>query len=274
MGTGNASDPQDSVDRQTCGDHPQTVSADVTLNGRDWRMRCRVSVPAGPTRVGDLLPLVRALSDTVVGEAVRAAEQSGERVSCRKGCGACCRHLVAVTEAEARRLRGVVDAMPEPRRGEVLARFDDARRRLTDAGLLGALEQTAGLSGDEFLSLAFAYFAQRIACPFLDAEESCSIHPERPIACREYLVVSPAENCSHPTPVSIRRLNLPLPVFNAAARWQVPPSKYYRERWVPLILAPAWATAHPDDPPPRPGLDLLRELLEHLSETPPPGADE
>jgi Fe-S-cluster containining protein len=34
-------------------------------------------------------------------------------------------------------------------------------------------------------------------CPFLE-DESCSIHPDRPLVCREYLVTSPAELCAGP----------------------------------------------------------------------------
>ncbi len=62
------------------------------------------------------------------------------------------------------------------------------------------------------------------------------------------------------------RVRLPLPVFNAVARWQTPQFDGRLERVVPLILVPEWAVAHPDDPQPQPGVDLPRELLAHLSE--------
>ena len=86
-----------------------------------------------------------------------------------------------------------------------------------------------------------------------------SIYEERPITCREYLVTSPAENCSRPTPQNIRRVKLLMPVFNAVARWQVAPSEHFLERWVPLILAHGVGRGAPRRHMPRPGLDLLRE---------------
>ena len=46
----------------------------------------------------------------------------GEAISCKAGCGACCRQLVPVSETEAHHLRDVVEAMPEPRRAAVTAR--------------------------------------------------------------------------------------------------------------------------------------------------------
>jgi len=53
------------------------------------------------------------------------------------------------------------------------------------------------------------YFYEGVACPFLE-EESCSIHPDRPLSCREYLVTSPAEYCSRPTAETIRQMRIQL----------------------------------------------------------------
>lgn len=245
---------------------PGMATVEVTLDGEGWRFWGRMSVPTGPSRPDDLLPLARALSDAMVGETVRAVERSGECISCKAGCGACCRHLVAIPEVEARRIAGLLENLPEPRRSAVRVRFAEARRRLDEAGLLHDLRDTGTVTDPGYGALTVAYFAQQIACPFLE-EESCSIYEERPITCREYLVTSPAENCSRPTPENIRRVKILMPVFSAVARWQVPPSEHFLERWVPLILAPEWAEDHPDDSPRVPGLDLLRELLDHLTGT-------
>jgi hypothetical protein len=35
--------------------------------------------------------------------------------------------------------------------------------------------------------------------------------------------------------------------------------------WVTLSLAPEWADAHRDEPPPRPGPELLREMFDRLT---------
>jgi Fe-S-cluster containining protein len=244
-----------------------TRTVEVGLEGDGWQLKCRMTVPTGPTRQSELLPLVRALTDAVVNGAVQAVEQAGEKISCRAGCGACCRNLVAISEVEARRIRAVVDAMPEPRRTVIRQRFADARRRLEAAGLLPQLQQTEGCTEAEYLALSSVYPRQGIPCPFLE-EESCSIYEERPLTCREYLVVSPPENCAQPPSAPVQRVRLPLRVFNAVARWQVPPSTHLMERWVPLVLAPEWAEAHPDEPQPQPGIELLRELLGHLAGKP------
>jgi len=242
---------------------PESVTIQVDLATPEWKMRTTVTVPAGPTRLRQMLPLVQNLSDRVVDATSQVVESQGYQISCRKGCGACCRHLVAISEMEARHIRDLVNELPEPRRSEIRDRFAQARQRLQEAGLLKSLLRSAEWTDEKYLSMADRYFQLRIPCPFLE-EESCSIHTERPITCREYLVTSPAENCSHPTPETIQRVRLPVRIFNAIARFEVPASRPFLESWVPLILAPEWSDSHPDQSPSRPGPELLRELLDHM----------
>src|SRR5207247_591640 len=100
----------------------------------------------------------------------------------------------------------------------------------------------------------------KIPCPFLE-EESCSIHLDRPVQCREYLVTSPPEYCAHPTAETVDRIRIPLRVLNGVARLDEVGPPGPRPPWVPLVVAPEWADAHADDTPARPGPELLRELL-------------
>lgn len=245
------------------GEPGGTLTADVTLQAEEFRMSFRATLPAAPARLADLLPLARALSDAVVSETARAVEEAGERVSCASGCGACCRNLIALSDVEARRLAVLVEALPEPRRSEVRERFAAAQARLDAAGLLAPLRAPESCSPEEYAALSARYFAERLACPFLE-EESCSIYEERPLTCREHLVTSPPELCARPGSEGVRRVRLPVLVFNALARVNVPADGRAAELWVPLVLAPEWAAAHRDVERPAPAPDLLRKLLSRL----------
>lgn len=243
---------------------PGSVTAQVRLAGPDWELRTTMTVPAGPMRLGELLPLAHSFADAVVDSAVKEVEAHGEKISCKAGCGACCRQLVPIAEAEARRLGALVESLPEPRQETVRARFAAARDRLEKAGLLERLRHPDGWSDGEGRSIGQAYFREGIPCPFLE-EESCSIYGDRPIGCREYLVTSPADNCARPTAETVARVKLPLKVWTAIARFDEVPPRSHFIRWVPLILAPAWAEAHPDEPASRPGPEMLREFFDHLT---------
>lgn len=248
--------------------HPQALArAEFTVQGEGFSLSLQATVPAGPAHRADLLPLARAIADTVVAQTQQAVEAAGQRISCQAGCGACCRSLVAISEVEARRLQTHIAALPEARRHELYTRFDEALAALARAGLLDGLQRWAGWSEAEYRRQLTAYFAAGVPCPLLE-DESCGLYAERPITCREFLVTSPPRHCGELGSDQIRRVALPVRVFNAVARWQpraANESSDVQERWVPLVLALAWAEAHPDDTPAQPGPDLLRELLGALN---------
>jgi hypothetical protein len=133
-----------------------------------------------------------------------------------------------------------------------------------DFGLLEKLLHREDWAVGESRRIGMEYFRLGIACPFLE-DESCSIHADRPVACREYLVTSPAEHCSRPTPETVKAVRLPLKVWTSVARMDEPPPEARSICWVPLILAPEWAEAHPDESIPRPGPELVHRLAENLA---------
>lgn len=223
--------------------------------------------PTAFVPVDSLIPLARALVGNLVDLSVSEAEAQGRTISCRAGCGACCRQLVPISEPEARAVHDLIESMPGPRREEVRERFDQARERLRDAGLLDALEHPETLNQESRRQIGLDYFREKIACPFLE-DESCSIHPERPIVCREYLVTSPAERCAAPRN-DVEGLHLPASVWTSLARLDPVPEGAVSLRWVPLVLAPFWAESHPGPPTTGRGTDLIRGLIENVAGGPP-----
>jgi len=244
----------------------ETVTANVTISGPDWDLQTTVSVPQGPTTVRDLLPFAQSFSDAVVNAVVKTNEGNGQKISCTKGCGACCRQLVPITETEARHIRMVVESLPEPQRTAVRTRFAEARQRLEKYGALEKLLHPEEIPLDKKLAFAMQYFFQGIPCPFLE-DESCSIYADRPLVCREYLVTSAVEHCARPTAETIRTVKMPVKVWTALALLDASSSAPEKLPWVPLIVAPEWAEAHPDEPSPRPGHELLQELFERIKQS-------
>lgn len=238
------------------------ITGKVELNVAGRRLGLEMTVPAGPARPAALLPLYRKTADAVVETAVQMAEANGEKISCAKGCGACCRQLVPISALEARRLGSLVQNLPGKRRAPIRERFAAARVKLEQAGLLEGLLEPRDASDEEIQALGHAYFAQGIACPFLE-DESCSIHPERPVACREYLVTSPREHCAQPSANNISLVKMPVAVARALRKLE--PRQPGHARWVPLILAPEWADAHPDRAALRPGTELAGEFFGQLT---------
>jgi Fe-S-cluster containining protein len=222
-----------------------------------------VSLPVVPTRPRELVPLALALADAGAEDAGRRVTAEGKTISCKKGCGACCRWLVHVSESEAYYLYEVVEAMPEPRRSQVRERFAEARRRLQEADFLETLQQFPMWTGREIHERSQAYHALKIPCPFLE-DESCSIYANRPVVCREYLVTSAPEHCANADRTAIRPVSIPVNFFYGLARFGVPAEAKTLHRWVPLVLALEWAETHPDRNASRPPEQLLNQFIEQL----------
>jgi Fe-S-cluster containining protein len=236
------------------GNKLQTGRVVLVVGGE--RVTLELTVPAGSVRVELLLPILRGLSSLFAERATKQLEAKGRAISCRAGCGACCRQLVPLAPSEARAVARLVDALPEPRRSAIRGRFEDALRKLEAADLL---RHMGTRTAEERAALGKSYFQQGIACPFLE-DESCSIHPDRPMACREYLVTSPAENCHTPRADNIEKVTLEADPLPALVQVEA-------GGWVALILALRFRdeTAEPATSHEAPA--ILREVIGKLVTT-------
>lgn len=220
-------------------------TATLRLTVGELRVAHPITVPSESVAAVDIVPALQGLVNAVV-----SAAEAGKAISCRKGCGACCRQLVPVSRTEGERLLDLVAAMPAERRILLERRFAEAETALTEAGL-------AERDGRTDRDYSLAYFARRVACPFLE-DESCSIHIERPLVCREYLVTSPAELCAGPaqegvTPVAVPKVSM-------AAR----PLQDESDGWFPLALLVRWGRTRPPHSTRRPGTEWVQRFLRAL----------
>lgn len=217
-------------------------------------------VPDGKVAFEDTLAVVQGLTDFVVELGTAATEAAGEVISCRAGCGACCRQIVPVSQAEARALVQLVDAMPEPRRSLVRERFYAALETCDANGLLADIDEARAEEAGSVGDIGMRYFRQGLACPFLEYE-SCSIHSDRPVACREYLVTSPARNCENPSPATISTVILPARPSQALL---LADSADSRVTWMPLVYALTYVEQVPPQRPGRTAPDILRDIFSRL----------
>ena len=228
-------------------------TATLRLKVGDLSIAHPLTVPSRPVAATAVLPALQGLVNAVVESA-----ETGQEISCRKGCGACCRQLVPISRTEGEALLALVEAMPKERRKKVRARFAAAEAAITKAGLA----QRGGRSDRE---MSLTYFSLRVPCPFLE-NESCSIHPDRPLVCREYLVTSPAELCAGPAQEGVTPV--PVPKLSLAAR----PLQAESDSWFPLALLMAWGRTPRPPAKRRPGTEWVQRFLRGLTGSAPPAA--
>ena len=225
-------------------------TATLRLTVGDLRIVHPITVPSGRVPATDVVPALQGLVNAVVAAAEAGSVGDGGTISCRKGCGACCRQLVPVSRTEGERLLALVKTMPDERREHLRQRFAAAETAIDAAGL-------ADRAGRNDRELSLAYFALRLPCPFLE-DESCSIHPDRPLVCREYLVTSPAELCAGPsqegvTPVAVPKVSM-------AARGLQGESN----DWFPLALLMKWGKNRLKSATRRTGPEWVQRFLKGL----------
>ena len=100
-----------------------------------------------------------------------ATDPNAARISCQRGCGACCHLHVSIDRHEAALLAGLVHE------GVTIDRTRLARQRTRDADTWNTLAD-----GDR-------------RCVFLSDGNECQVYEHRPTACRKYQVVSEPKWC-------------------------------------------------------------------------------
>jgi Fe-S-cluster containining protein len=246
------------------------ISGRVTLRIGEQPVDLDMTVPARPVKLYKMLPVFQQLTDLFVDASTQVAAVDGRSVSCKAGCGACCSQGVPISEAEVQQIADLVKAMPEPRRSEIRARFAAGVARIRAIGWFDAMDGTVGAlrsaSPEEVKprlnELALQYFHQGVPCPFLE-QQSCSIHPDRPLACREYLVSTPAEHCGALASGTVRKIEMALKPSRLLRKISQQ-GRFGPNRFLSLIQALELAENHPEEPAEKTGPEWMADFFQEL----------
>ena len=239
------------------------VSGEITLELDGMPLKMNLTIPAKPVKPQRMLPIFQQMTNSFVGMGVDAVEAQGESVSCKKGCGACCSQPVPLAEIEVYQIAELVENLPEPRRTEVKEKFEKAFNHFSGIGWFERLSECASQTSAEQEKVVLEYFYEGVSCPFLD-EGSCSIHLDRPLACREYLVTSPAANCAEPSAKTVKQIKLPIKPSKTLMK--VGQTKQIAGvNFIPLILSMKWAEMNEDRFEEKTGEKWMEDFFRHLT---------
>ncbi|QQS39638.1 MAG: YkgJ family cysteine cluster protein [Acidobacteriota bacterium] len=251
-------------------DDNEWVEGRVSLQIDGEPLNFVMTVPAKRVTIRRMLPVFQQMAGSVVGLSVDTVKAAGMSVSCKAGCGACCRQAVPLSEPEAFEIAELVERLPEHRKKVVKERFEKAVKKLAEAGWIARLDNAVNADDRERELIVEDYFREGIPCPFLE-DESCSIHPDRPIACREYLVTSPAEHCKSPFKGKVR--GVPLVVKPSATLNKISRTGNMdgAAGFVPMILALVWAENVEEDATRKTGEHWMADFFSNLTNDTVPG---
>ena len=250
-------------------DSPALKNLQFSLKVQNARININAQLPDGPVLPAAVLPIIQSLTSSISTLTENESTRVGRPVSCHEGCGACCRQAVPIAPVEARALAEYINAQPEERREVLRARFRAAAVLLEESGMAQELRSAAALFAadpslfdkDRTHALGLRYFALGIPCPFLE-EERCTIHAVRPLRCREYLVVSPAEHCAHPETEEVVTVKPSVLLSRTLKKWNVSGEPQPSDLII-LTMLDEWLAAHPadEDHATRTVPELLQEFL-------------
>lgn len=179
-----------------------------------------IGVRNQPMTLADIVPLARLLCTKVVCAVTQSLRNDGDSIACHKGCSACCRYLVPVSIPEAFCLAKEVVAMPDAKR-----RFMDESSLLSARCILEATPESflgQGTSADfegyaKLKDVSRWYSEYGLPCPFL-LDNVCTIYEQRPLACREHMVIGEAGNCEATSVGQPQVVQMPVSVLASLAQ--------------------------------------------------------
>lgn len=240
----------------------ETITAEIRMGKENIHFSADISNES--VHIYDLLPFFQNITNKVIEIGTKEAEEQGKTISCRKGCDACCYQLIPISRAEGFNLLNLIDAMPSDQQHDVKRRFNDNMNALKEAGILELMEQAINSNDRKQLrEIGVLYFNLKLPCPFL-IEQSCGIHQDRPLSCREFLVVSDSVHCSDPTPDNVEGVVLPKRISPIVYGM----SREYEEGgrgFLPLIQLLDKADKLRSDHVCEPATDLIKLFLQNLA---------
>lgn len=164
-------------------------------------LHAQLAVADEAMRLGDVVPLARRICDEVVDAVKRHLKIHDQQVTCKIGCSHCCRHLLPLSVPEAMRLHTEIALLPSEIRAMVIKSFGDSETKIMESHPDKIGQEILAANGSDadaaMKILCRWYQSLQLDCPFLH-NGLCSIYSARPLTCREFISVRPAENCRDP----------------------------------------------------------------------------
>ncbi|MBI5725056.1 MAG: YkgJ family cysteine cluster protein [Planctomycetes bacterium] len=166
-------------------------------------LHAQLAVADHAMRLGDVIPLARRICDEMVDAVKRHLKVHDKRLTCKIGCSYCCRHLLPISVPEAMRLLTEISLLPPDRQSMVMKSFGESAMKIMESRPDEIGREILAMSRSDNDAAAKAlcrwYHSLHLDCPFL-YDGACAIYSARPLTCREFMSVNPAENCRDPNP--------------------------------------------------------------------------
>ena len=183
-------------------------SWDFEISTGNKKIALKLIVNNDKAVLSDLVPVAHQVCDMINRHAMENETESGNEISCQKGCANCCSYMVSLSSAEAFYMQKYIMSLPGERRKQIQHSFLRAARKIAANKVPPVLDETMDES-ECLKAISSWYQKMEIKCPFL-SEKACSEYAARPLVCREHLVTSPMRYCLPSSPELTDVVELPI----------------------------------------------------------------
>ncbi|MHC4552281.1 MAG: YkgJ family cysteine cluster protein [Planctomycetota bacterium] len=181
---------------------------EMTLEIAGKPIGLRIGALDGPARLVDIIPAAQAICSQISEVICQQQTETGQPVTCSKGCGACCNYLVAISLPEVDYLHQTLSLMDSGFHRSILASCLDAAQAILD---------NKNINEESNLQEINRWYGQlNLACPFL-SDGKCDIYAHRPLVCREHLVTSQPKLCGTTSAQNPEKVEVPVSIGEAVS---------------------------------------------------------
>lgn len=162
------------------------------------RLRLRIAATDNQVNLTAIVPAAYAVSEQIVQVTLRHHRDSGSKITCHKGCNACCHYLVPITVPEAIKFKADFLTKHPRQQVRILRSSLAASKRILSKRPpeIFATKPTSEIINfsTSLRELSDWFEGLNLSCPFLK-EGDCSIYQQRPLTCREHFVAGSNKQC-------------------------------------------------------------------------------
>lgn len=182
-------------------------------------LHLHIGVRDCPATLAEIVPMAKSLSSKLVQVVLEKFDTDGTVVPCRQGCAVCCSYLIFLSVPEAFRMVEEVMMMPLEQRENVIKSCRQLAERFREK--LNEPENMADtIDQSQEARISNCYYSVKQSCPFL-CNNLCTIYEQRPVICREHIVVGSVSQCRGDDTHEAMDANVKVPVSIAEVLGQL-----------------------------------------------------
>ncbi|MEN6386634.1 MAG: YkgJ family cysteine cluster protein [Phycisphaerales bacterium] len=184
------------------GQQPETLEniqgevISFSFEAAEKKIPFSINIMTEKATLSDIVIPARKLSSKVAVAHREMATNHGKVIPCKKGCCSCCGSLIPISVPEAFRMSEEFAEMPIEKNNRLLSDCVETAKMILEKERRDEFLKNLG-DKNKVAEISKWYSELGTTCPFLSKRGLCKIYEQRPLACREHIVVGTPKMCAN-----------------------------------------------------------------------------